>query len=145
MNHIPRILFVILAAVPLLICMQTSEAAEIDDFKALLRSGVEDAASLKRCTDELNGAVAAMSSDSAFAGSLFKAVTSGNSAAVQTLYAQKAPSCTVSVTSIEKDFAFRLTFGDPKTGNHFFLCFASRNHPKKCPDGTGADVSLTLQ
>jgi hypothetical protein len=121
------------------------QAAEIDEFKILVAEAAQSVAGLKRCTDEMHQAINSMANDSAFATSVFKAVTSGNTSQVQSLYAQKAPSCTVQVSNLEKDFAFRLTFGNPQTGNNFFLCAVSRNHPTKCPDGTRFDLNIVIR
>jgi len=144
-NLTGHLLFPTLILIALFAFVTNASTAEIDDFKNIVRSAAQSTAGLKRCSDEMDRAVNSMVSDTTFATGIFKAATSGNASALQSIYAQKTPSCSVQVSSLEKDFGFRLSFGDPTTGNHFFICFVSRNHPVKCTDGTRADIEITIK
>jgi hypothetical protein len=117
----------------------------LDGFKTLVQEASTNAASLKRCTDELATEVNSLATDKLLAGNVFKAIQSGDSAGLQALLARQTPSCTVQVSGLEKDFKFQLILGNPATGNHVELCFVSRNHPSKCPDGTRFDIDLVIR
>ena len=117
----------------------------LEGFRSLVKEAASTAASLKRCTGAMDRAVNLMVNDKSFAIRVFRAVQAGNSGNLQSLFHQRAPSCRVSVKELESDFRFQLVFGNPQTGNHFYLCFASRNDPKKCKDGTRADIEIVLQ
>jgi hypothetical protein len=116
-------------------------------FNSLVNAASASAADLKVVADESVQVTTALANDHDSAMRGFEAVTANSPARVLSLVKQHAPRSQVEIIRLESDFKFVIGFGRdnpnaPGGRGGFYLCFASRNHPTKCADGTRADIAI---
>lgn len=116
-------------------------------FNSLVNEASASVADLKVMADESVQVTTALANDHDFAVRVFEAVTANSPARVLSLVKQHAPRSQVEIIRLESDFKFAIRFirdnpNVPGGRSGFMLCFASRNHPEKCPDGTRFDIDI---